>query len=60
MLAIFALTAAIVFLVLWRFGLLDELSNLFGDAPSRSKDPEEERRLEVFRDFFGGENEAED
>ena len=59
MLAILALSLAVAFLIFWRLGLLDELSRLLnGDAPRH--DPEEERRLEVFKDFFSGETEPDE
>lgn len=58
MLAIFALSLAVVFFALLRLGILDQLSQVLRRGPSRhelrslSKDPQEERRLEIFKDFF--------
>lgn len=58
MLAIFALSLAVVFFALLRLGILDQLPQVVGRGPSRrelrrlSNDPQEERRLEIFKDFF--------
>ncbi|HLE03341.1 MAG TPA: hypothetical protein VI729_01840 [Anaerolineales bacterium] len=62
MLPIFALSLAVVFFVLLRQGILDQLpewlrSGLQRRTPPRiAKDTEEERRLEVFKDFFEGDS----
>jgi hypothetical protein len=62
MLAIVALSLAVVFFVLLRLGILDQLpqrlrSGLQRRTPRRiGKDTEEERRLEVFKDFFEGDS----
>ena len=62
MLAIVALSLAIIFFVLLRLGILDQLperlrSGLQRRIPRRiGKDTEEERRLEVFKDFFDGDS----
>ena len=52
-LAVLAFSLAIVFVIVWRLGLLDELSRLTGGGRV-PRDPDEERRLEVFKDFFSG------
>ena len=54
-LAFLGLSLAVLFFVLYRSGILEDLPGLFGgdpgDRPYR-QDPEEERRLEVFKNFF--------
>ena len=58
MLAIIALSLAVFFFVLLRLGILDQLSQVLRRGPSRrelrglSNDPQEERRLEIFKDFL--------
>ena len=58
MLPFFALSLAVVFFALVRLGILDQLPQVLRRGPSRrelrslSKDPQEERRLEIFKDFF--------
>lgn len=62
MLPIIALSLAIIFFVLLRLGILDQLperlrTGLQRRIPRRiGKDTEEERRLEVFKDFFDGDS----
>ena len=62
MLPIVTLSLAIIFFVLLRLGILDQLperlrSGLQRRTPRRiGKDTEEERRLEVFKDFFDGDS----
>jgi len=62
MLAIVALSLAVVFFVLLRLGILDRLPERLGKGLQRriqgriGKDTEEERRLEVFKDFFDGDS----
>lgn len=65
MLPILALSLAVVFFILLRQGLLDELPQRLGRAirsgrrrSSRSS-PDEERRLEVFKDFIEGDSNTE-
>jgi hypothetical protein len=49
------LSLAVLFFVLYRSGILEDLPGILGgdpdDRPYRP-DPEEERRLEVYKDFF--------
>lgn len=59
MLAFFALGLVVLFLVALRLGVLDQLPALFGRRPG-PRDPEEARRLEVFRDFIDGDPEGEE
>ena len=55
MIALVGLSLAVLFFILYRSGILEELPRLLrggrGDAPYRP-DPEEERRLEDYKDFF--------
>lgn len=64
MLPLFGITVAIVFLILWRIGMLDELRK-WGLArqkgpqkperdllPDQVDDPEMSKRLEVFEEFI--------
>jgi len=66
MLAIVALSLAVVFFVLLRLGILDHLPERLGGGLQRriprriGKDTEEERRLEVFKDFFEGDSKPEE
>jgi len=66
MLAIVALSLAVVFFVLLRLGILDRLPEGLGRGLQRripgriGKDTEEERRLEVFKDFFEGDSKPEE
>jgi len=66
MLPIFALSLVAVFFVLLRLGVLDQLPQRLGRAVQRrnprriGKDTEEERRLEVFKDFFEGDSKSEE
>ena len=54
-LAFLGLSLAVLFFVLYRSGILEDLPSILGgdpgDRPYRP-DPEEERRLEVYKDFF--------
>lgn len=60
MIAFVGLSLAVLFFILYRSGILEELPRLLrgapGDAPYRP-DPEEERRLEVYKDFFEDDSE---
>jgi len=66
MLPIVALGLVAVFFVLLRLGILEELPQRLGGALQRrplrriGKDTEEERRLEVFKDFFDGDSKPEE
>ena len=66
MLPIVALSLVAVFFVLLRLGILEELPQRLGRALQRrplrriGKDTEEERRLEVFKDFFDGDSKPEE
>lgn len=51
MLAFLAIGLVIMFFLAYRLGLLDELPRMLGRRPGRP-DPEETRRLEVFRDYI--------
>lgn len=53
MLPLFTLTLVVVFLIAVRYGVLDQLPRLFGRR-TKPPDPEEARRLEVFREFMDG------
>ncbi|MFQ5922283.1 MAG: hypothetical protein ACE5M4_05520 [Anaerolineales bacterium] len=55
MLALLGLSLAVLFFILYRSGILEELPRILGRAPGDRPyrhDPEEERRLEVYKDFF--------
>lgn len=58
MLAIIALSLAVFFFALLRLGILDQLPLVVGRGTRRRKlralsnDPQEERRLKIFKDFF--------
>lgn len=54
MLALFAIGLVVVFFIALRLGMLDRLPAMFGRRPD-SQDPEQARRLEVFRDYIDGE-----
>jgi len=62
MIALLGLSLAVLFFILYRSGILEELPRLLrggsGDGPYRP-DPEEERRLEVYKDFFEDDSEQE-
>lgn len=66
MLPIVALSLAVVFFVLLRQGILDQLPQRLSRGLQRrplkriSKNTEEERRLEVFKDFFEGDSKSEE
>ena len=54
-LGILTISLAVLFLILYRTGVLDDLADsLSGPEGRRSHpmDPEEERRLEVYKEFF--------
>ena len=61
-LAFVGLSLAVLFFVLYRTGILEELPHILrgepGDRPYRP-DPEEERRLEVYKDFFEEDSDSE-
>jgi len=65
-LPIVALSLVAAFLILLRLGILDELPERLGRAVRRrplrriGKDTEQERRLEVFKDFFEGDSKSEE
>lgn len=59
MLAFFAFGVVVVFLAALRLGLLDDLPALFGRRPT-PPDPEEARRLEVFRQYMDADSEADE
>ena len=60
--AFIGLSLAVLFFILYRSGILEELPGLLGrgpgDRPYRP-DPEEERRLEVYKDFFEDDSDKE-
>lgn len=59
-LAFIGIALAILFFVLYRSGFLEELPRILGRAPGDppyEPDPEEERRLEVYKEFFEGDSE---
>jgi len=62
MLPFFALSLAVIFFVLLRLGILARLPEILTKGPRRrsprrlSKSTEEERRLEIFKDFFDGDS----
>lgn len=60
MLAFFAIGVVVLFFVLLRLGILDQLPDLLGRRPSARRDPEEARRLEVFKDFIDSESEQDE
>ena len=53
--AFIGLSLAVLFFVLYRSGILEELPRILSRSPEDGPvqhDPEEERRLEVFKEFF--------
>ncbi|MEE9217228.1 MAG: hypothetical protein V3U32_07315 [Anaerolineales bacterium] len=61
-LAFIGLSLAVLFIVLYRSGILEELPRLLSGNPEDGPvqyDPEEERRLEVFKDFFEDDSDKE-
>ena len=66
MLPIVALSLVVVFFVLLRQGILDQLPQRISRGLQRriprrtGKNTEEERRLEVFKDFFEGDSKPKD
>jgi hypothetical protein len=59
MLAFVAVGIIVLFFVLLRLGVLDQLPELLGGSPTTRSDPEEERRLEVFKDFIDSDSDSE-
>lgn len=59
MLPFLALALVIVFLVALRLGWLDQLPQLLGRR-AKPPDPDETRRLEVFREFMDGDPKADE
>lgn len=55
-LAIFTLVLVILFFVALRQGLLDELPRLFGRR-AKPEDPDQTRRLEIFRQYIDPDSE---
>ena len=71
MLPLVALSLAVLFFVMLRSGILDDLANEMrgdrspsrratGKLPAPEDDPEVSKRLEVFKDFLEGDEEQED
>jgi hypothetical protein len=53
--AFVGISLAVLFFILYRSGILEELPGILGRSPDDRQyppDPEEERRLEVYKDFF--------
>ncbi len=60
--AFIGISLAVIFFVLYRSGILEELPRILSGNPEDGPvqyDPEEERRLEVFKDFFEGDSDQE-
>jgi hypothetical protein len=60
--AFIGLSLAVLFFVLYRSGILEELPRILSGNPEDGPieyDPEEERRLEVFKDFFEEDSDSE-
>lgn len=60
-LAFLGLSLAVLFFILYKSGMLEELPRILGRPPAERpypRDPEEERRLEVYKDFFEGESDT--
>ncbi len=60
--AFIGLSLAVLFFVLYRSGILEELPRILSRSPEDGPvqhDPEEERRLEVFKDFFEEDSDSE-
>ncbi len=65
MLALVGITLTLIFILLWRSGVLDDLPEILGQRPPREDVPEQikdsnydsdkDRRLDVFKDYFEGE-----
>ena len=58
-LAFVGISLAILFFILYRSGFLEELPRILGGDRPYPPDPEEERRLEVYKDFFEGDGDRE-
>ena len=60
--AFIGISLAVLFFVLYRSGILEDLPGILSgnpeDGPIRH-DPEEERRLEVFKEFFEDDSDSE-
>ncbi len=64
MLALVGITLTVIFILLWRSGVLDDLPEILGQRPPRADIPEQiedstydsdkDRRLHVFKDYFEG------
>ena len=60
--AFIGLSLAVLFFILYRSGILEELPSILSGNPEDGPieyDPEEERRLEVFKDFFEEDSDSE-
>ena len=63
MLPFLTISLLVVFVILWRSGILDDLPDLLSGSrrtnrhPKTDDDPEAARRLEVFKDFLEGDDE---
>ncbi|MFQ5943792.1 MAG: hypothetical protein ACE5JF_09580 [Anaerolineales bacterium] len=58
--AFVGLSLAVLFFVLYRSGILEELPRILsGEDRPYEPDPEEERRLEVYKDFFEDDSDRE-
>jgi hypothetical protein len=65
MLALVGITLTLIFILLWRTGVLDDLPEILGrrsppeDAPEQIEDstydPDKDRRLDIFKDYFESE-----
>jgi hypothetical protein len=70
MLALVGLTLAVVFIVLWRTGVLDDLPEILGNRPPKGRvpeqiensdyDPDKDRRLDIFKNYLEGESSEEE
>lgn len=70
MLALVALTLALIFVLLWRTGFLDDLAEILRGTPppeeapeqieDTSYDPDKDRRLDVFKNYLEGESNEEE
>ena len=59
-LGILTISLAVLFFILYRTGVLEDLADSFGGPEGRRSypsDPEEERRLEVYKEFFEDDSE---
>jgi hypothetical protein len=60
MFAFVAIGIIVLFFVLLRLGVLDQLPELLGRRRIRPADPEEARRLEIFKDFIESDPESDE